>query len=708
MGGLGGGVRALLATRGQYALAAILLLALAAPVAWRALAPVVPSYAGVRAQYAPSEARLIDRRGRLLYERRVGTAERRLAWTPLAEVSPALPAAVLAVEDRRFFTHRGVDLRALGAALLAQARGERRGASTLTMQLAAQLDPRLRASHGARTPRQKTRQIWVALALERSWSKEQILEAYLNLVSFRGELVGVNAAARGLFDKAPHGVDASEAWLLAALLRSPSAEPRAVAARACALAALRDAGADCEAITARASEALAHAPRVRPPVALAPHLAARLLRARGDVRSTLDADVQRTAQRALAEQLVQLAQQHVLDGAVLVVENASGDVLAWVGSSGALSASPRVDFVRARRQAGSTLKPFIYALAFEDRLLAPDSLLDDSPLELPTGFGSYRPDNYDHRFHGAVPARIALGSSLNVPAVRALERVGVDRAVVALRALGVAGLKRADHYGPSLALGAADVTLYELVSAYRALARGGVGGLLRVRQGDPRGVSVRVLGEGASFLVADILSDRGNRSLTFGLESALATHYWSAVKTGTSKDMRDNWCVGFSEKYSVGVWVGNGGGEPMWDVSGVDGAAPVWATVMNALHASEPSAAPRPPREVVRSAGGYALRGTEAVGIAAAARAEPNASLARIVSPARDLIIAFDPDIPPAQQRVLIEAQPASAALEFVLDGATLGDADAPHFWALARGKHVLVLSDAAGRESDRVVFSVR
>ena len=339
----------------------------------------------------------------------------------------------------------------------------------------------------------------------------------------------MNAAARGLFDKAPQALDTHEAWLLAVLLRAPGAAPRAVAARACALSRVHGAGADCTVLGARAESALARAPRVRSHVALAPHLAARLLQAKGDLRTTLDAEVQRSAQRALTSQLAQLAEQRVRDGAVLVVDNASGEVLAWVGSSGELSASPRVDFVRARRQAGSTLKPFLYALAFEQRTLTPASLLDDSPLELPTGLGSYRPLNYDLRFHGPVPARIALGSSLNVPAVRVLERVGVDRAVIALRGLGVAGLERADYYGPSLALGSADVTLYELVSAYRALARGGVAGSLRVRAEDAPSGSERVLSAGAAFLVADILADRGSRSLTFGLESAVATRFWSAV-----------------------------------------------------------------------------------------------------------------------------------------------------------------------------------
>ncbi|HEU4427403.1 MAG TPA: biosynthetic peptidoglycan transglycosylase, partial [Myxococcota bacterium] len=191
----------------------------------RAFEPLVPSYPVVRAQHAPSEARLLDRHGRLLHERRVDASERRLAWTPLAEISPALLAAVIAIEDRRFASHAGVDWLALGGAALATLRGEPRGASTLTMQLAARLDPQLRAARGARSPAQKLGQMRRARAIERSWSKPEILEAYLNLVSYRGELIGVNAAARGLFDKAPHALDASEAWLLAASLRAPSAEP---------------------------------------------------------------------------------------------------------------------------------------------------------------------------------------------------------------------------------------------------------------------------------------------------------------------------------------------------------------------------------------------------------------------------------------------------------------------------------------------------
>ncbi|MEZ4282626.1 MAG: penicillin-binding transpeptidase domain-containing protein [Myxococcota bacterium] len=464
------------------------------------------------------------------------------------------------------------------------------------------------------------------------------------------------------------------------------------------------------------------------------------------MRTTLDADLQRTATRALTEQLARLADRRVRDGAVLVVENGSGDVLAWVGSSGALSNARHVDFVRARRQAGSTLKPFLYALAFEDRILSPTTLLDDSPLEIPTALGSYRPDNYDHRFHGPVEARVALGASLNIPAVRVLERVGVDRAVVALRAFGLGALERADYYGPSLALGAADVTLEELVGAYRALARGGRPGALRIRWDDPPAPAPQaeapVVSAGASFLVGEILADRGHRSLTFGLDSALATRGFAAVKTGTSKDMRDNWCLGFSDRYTVGVWVGNGSGEPMQDVSGIDGATPVWSTLMNALHEGTPSRAPAPPTGVVATATGHALHGTErpaelpsapaagsradfaeasertegpeateATEVAEIAesreRAEP-AALARIVSPASGLVIAWDPDIPPDRQRVLVEARPADPRLALVLDGRRLGSAASPHLWRVERGRHRLVLADESGAELDRVAFLVR
>ena len=436
----------------------------------------------------------------------------------------------------------------------------------------------------------------------------------------------------------------------------------------------------------------------------APHLATRLLATGGPARveTTLDAALQRRVADVLARQVQALADRNVRDAAALVADNASGEILAWVGGSGAASSARHVDGVRARRQAGSTLKPFLYARAFEKRLVTPATRLDDSPLDVVTALGTYRPENYDHAHRGAVAAREALASSLNVPAVRVLQMVGVDDFVAVLRGLGVAGLRDADFYGDSLALGSADVSLFELVGAYRALANGGVFTPLRVQPGAaPDGV--RVLSASAAWLVTDALADRAARAPTFGLESVLATRRWSAVKTGTSKDMRDNWCIGSTRRFTVGVWVGNFSGASMWGVSGIDGAAPAWHEIVESLPAAAEAAPPRP-AELVATGAGVLLAGTEPVhGSLGAARAA-----ARIIAPRDGSLLALDPDVPDARERMLFEAAAPDPALAFVLDGRRLGRADAPLLWPLEKGRHTLALVAADGATLDSVAFSVR
>jgi len=314
-----------------------------------------------------------------------------------------------------------------------------------------------------------------------------------------------------------------------------------------------------------------------------------------------------------------------------------------------------------------------------------------------------------------VTARAALGSSLNVPAVRVLELVGADDFVRTLRDLGFAGLTEdGDFYGPSLALGSADVSLLELTNAYRAIANGGRMGPARISmEAAPPPASRRVFSEETSFLLASILSDRESRSLTFGLENALATRFYTAVKTGTSKAMRDNWCVGFSERYTVGVWVGNFSGESMRDVSGVTGAAPVWREVMERLPRDAGSAPPRPPSGVVfaridralgAGSGDWVPRDTPASGPVPRDVMSP----ARILSPAPGAVIAFDPDIPRGRQRLVLEAEGGSGAERWRLDGADLGPAAAPRPWALRAGAHALAIVDAHGRQVDALTFAVR
>jgi penicillin-binding protein 1C len=702
--------------------------ALIALVLWlglgaRLVAP--PAFERVRAAWTPSEIYLLDRTGEIIQERRADDTRRRLRWTALGDVSPALLTAVLTSEDRRFYAHRGVDARAAAAALAHRAFGHgSRGASTVTMQVASLLDPALHRRGGPRSLRQKIRQMRLARAIEEGWSKAEILEAYLNLVTFSGELQGVDAAAQILFGKAPHGLTEPEAVVLAALLRAPNAQPAMVARRAQMLAGGAVAPVAIDAASARVHRVGTQGSRV----GLAPHAAARLLaagpsgeRSTAFVSSTLDGPLQQFAVDTLTRQLLAVRDQRVNDGAVLVVDNATGEVLAYVGGSGRLSGARHVDAIQARRQAGSALKPFLYGLAFEQRLLTPASLLEDGPLDISTPTGLYRPHNYDEQFRGLVSVRTALAASLNVPAVRALGLVGAEAMVQQLRSLGFASVVEAgDFYGPSLALGSADVSLWEMVGAYRALANGGVIGPLRLSAGEPGGEMRRVYSAETAFLISSILADRDSRSVTFGLENLLATRFWTAVKTGTSKEMRDNWAIGYSRRYTVGVWVGNVTGEPMHDVSGVMGAAPVWVEVMSRLHETAASAPPAAPAGLVKTDVAFAGRVEPARSEWFRAGTEPPRGRSpglgpvkapappRIVTPVGGTIIALDPDIPGDRQRVPFEARDGAPGQHWLLDGAVVGEAGELVLWAPTPGRHRLSVVGPEERVFDTVTFLVR
>jgi penicillin-binding protein 1C len=695
------------------------------------------SYEQVRAAYRSSETVLLDRHGQPVQTVRTDARARRGAWVALAQVSPALREAVIASEDQRFLRHAGVDWSAVAGAAIGRAdAGGTRGASTITMQLAGLLDQDLALPKGGRSVSTKIAQAAAALRIERSWSKDQILEAWLNLVPFRGEQVGVAAMSQALFQKAPSGLNAAESAIAAALLRAPNAPPAVVGQRACGVLKAQGRGDACATAQGFAELTLGRAATAAPDPGeqLAPHFARQALKTSGraappsTLRTTLDAGTQRRARDALRQQLAELRDRDVEDGAVIVLDNASGDVLAWVGSSGELSQAAAVDAVVAPRQAGSTLKPFLYEQAIEQRWLTAASVLDDAPTRLHTPSGLYIPQDYNHDFKGLVTVRTALGSSLNVPAVRTAVMVTPDRFARRLVALGLPIRRPGDFYGDSIALGSPEVTLLSLANAYRALANGGVVGAPRLllpadAAAAPRPAPTRVMDAAASFIVADILADNNARVPTFGLDNALATRYWSAVKTGTSKDMRDNWCVGFSARYTVGVWVGNAGGAPMHAVSGVSGAAPVWRTVMDALQRSDIAVAragrfgPVPPAglvarpiafddQVEASRTEWFLAGTETARVTLASVAGTAAR--RIASPDDKSVIAIDPDMPPSVQRLRFEAAGATpVGAVWRLDGRRLGAAS-PLPWSPWPGRHVLELVAADGGVLDAVSFEVR
>ena len=700
----------------------------------------------VKAAHHPSDTLILDRHGEVLHRLRTDATVRRGQWVALADISPALRTALVLSEDKRFYEHSGVDWRAVSSAAWANLwNSKTRGASTITMQLAGLLDDDLKREKGGRSVVQKLGQTVSAQWLERGWRKDQILEAYLNLVPFRGELVGIDALSQTLFGKAAHGLDLREAALAAALVRAPNAKAAQVTQRACSVLKLLEpttSNADCEGLDLFTTGALERRD-YSASQGLAPHVARQLTRSLApnvrpvSLKTTLHAPLQRFAVQTLQQHLRELAGRHVQDGALVVLDNASGQVLAWVGSSGALSSAAEVDGVTALRQPGSTLKPFLYAQAFAERRLTAASLIEDSAAQIQTSAGLYIPQNYDHQFKGWVSVRTALGASLNVPAVRALVMVSPDAFHKQLVKLGLPLKESGDFYGYSLALGSAEVPLLSLTNAYRALANGGRVSPTTLTFSSKAPAPVAALDAHAAFIVGDILSDRLARARTFGPDSVLATRFWSAVKTGTSKDMRDNWAIGWSQRYTVGVWVGNASGAPMWDVSGSSGAAPIWAALMNHLHQTQASRAPKPPLGVVQMPVQFATPGASAAPLEAA-RSEwfvqgtqqavfamdsvattarsissrgqkgnkfTDQSSARITAPAPGTIIGLDPDIPPKNQRVSLTAEGKN--LRWLIDGKPFAKGSSA-LWLPWPGRHVIQITDAKGKVLDEVRAEVR
>lgn len=632
--------------------------------------------------FGARERRLfLDREGKVFHVEHRTPKDRRQNWVTLSSVPDHFKGNLLRIEDRRFESHSGVDFRAIAAALIDWPKsGRLRGASTLSMQLVTLLE--YEGHSRSKNVVQKIRQLIRALILETFWTKQEILEAYINLVSFRGDLVGLGAAAKGLFQKEPHGLTREESLILSALLSSPNASPARVASRACRYTGPDECGA-LQNLSQKHLTQRARLPKINSP---ALHFTRLFPDTDEVVKTTLDRDIQRVSQEAIQAHLLSLKHQNVKDAAVLVVNHRTNEVLAYVGSSGELSTAPEVDGVRALRQAGSTLKPFLYAKAFEQNLLTPDSLLDDSPFQVQTPHGIYSPENYDRSFQGVVPARIALASSLNIPAVRIIELLSVDEFYKTLSDLGFP-LKARQTYGHSLALGAADVSLKDLVSAYGALARSGLNQSIRLIP-DDLSESHRIFSTETTQQVTKILSDKDNRILTFGFDNALTTPYATAVKTGTSKDMRDNWCLGYTDTYVVGVWVGNFDGSPMWNVSGVTGAAPIWRTIMDALHPESYKVVTSTPNEP--KANHLALREKRG----------------RIIYPVSHTLIAFDPDIPADNQAVVFEHSSDHPVL-WELDGKPLAD-DFILLAQLKSGRHQLRLKNLTNEVLDTVSFEVR
>ncbi len=524
----------------------------------------------------------------------------RWRWVPIAEMDPVVPAAFLAAEDRRFLDHHGVAWASFARATRDNMLAGRvvSGASTITMQLARMLRGHGRGVVG------KLQQIAWALRLERHVSKDVLLEQYLNRVPLGQGTVGVDAASRLYFGTSAARMGAGRAALLAGIARSPARDnpfastERATRRRSGVLLALGRAGYLTDAERALADAEPVQSTSIAPQgLFRAPHFTTRVLASldsarepvfASTLRTTLDISLQDAVERDTRQVVQSLAGQHAEQAAVVVLDNATGDVLAWVGSPDFSARDGQVDMVVSRRQPGSALKPFLYALAFE-RGYGPSSILDDIPRTYMTTTGPYRPRNYDRQFRGPVRARVALASSLNLPAVQLTDELGAAALLGVLHRAGFASLTRsADYYGLGLSLGNGDVTLLELANAYRALANGGLRTPVRrvlaagsiAEAVDSTVAGVRVVRRDVAALTLDVLADADARLAGFGSTSTFDFPFPASVKTGTSRHFTDNWAVGVTGGFTVAVWVGNFDGTPMAAVSGIAGAGPLLRRVM--------------------------------------------------------------------------------------------------------------------------------
>ena len=569
--------------------------ALLAAAAWIRCGPLVTGMLDLD-RHVSTE--IVDRHGIPLYEALSDRGQRNRRMDP-ARLPENLVRATLAAEDARFFRHPGIDPMAIARAAWHDLRARRmvEGGSTITQQTVKILTGRRRTAAG------KAREMLMALRLEHRLGKREILALYLSVAPYGNQLTGAEAASRAYFGCDAADLTPAQAALLAGLPQQPSAlDPyrhlaRALARQGVVLDRMERRGllSAAEARRARA-ERLRIVPAVR--AFTAPHFLERALRAAGEqaprrIETTLDAALQDEVVGIVSMHRRRLEEHGARHVAVAVLDNTSGEWLAWEGSGDYDDDANggRIDGVVAPRQPGSALKPFTYALAFE-RGFTPATVLPDLPAHFSTAEPGvlYSPRNYDGQFHGPLRARLALAGSENVPAVWTLSRVGVPDLLRLLRRAGFSTLDQtAGHYGFALTMGGAEVRLDELVAAYSALARGG---LWRppllvsrvVRDGavtaPRRPEDEPLMSARSAFWVTDILSDRDARAWVFGAGSSLDFPFPVAVKTGTSQAYRDNWTVGYTRAVTVGVWVGNFDRAPLRNSSGVTGAAPIFHDVL--------------------------------------------------------------------------------------------------------------------------------
>lgn len=571
--------------------------------------------------------RIYDRNGVLLAE---FFEEGRRTWVTLDQISPALIAATIATEDASFFTNRGVDSRRIVGAALQNVRAQSitSGASTITMQLARNLflgpEERYEQSFD-----RKLQEVGLAHDLTILFSKEELLEIYLNLVNYGHLAYGPEAAAQVYFGKSAIDLNWAEATILAGVPQQPAAYDlfsNFDAARRRQRIVL-DLLVRHERLTQEEADSIFAEPILavgssQKEELLAPHflyyveraLERRMADALGvedgrwkmrrsgmHIVTTLDMPMQRLAEEEMRAWINEVGEAfRMTNGALVAIQPQSGEILAMVGGIDfGEEEAGQVNLALSLRQPGSSFKPILYAAAMSEDIISPATVIWDTPTSYAVGMGQpYRPRNYDRKFHGPVTVRTALANSYNVPAVKLLATMGNRRLVAKAREFGISSFTRdPDAYGLSLSLGSGEVSLLELTNAFRTFANKGIYSQAQFalfmvdelgRYRSPPAVEKRrIISEGAAFQMADILSDNEARAPAFGSDSPLHLSRPAGAKTGTTSNFKDNWTVGFTRYLVAGVWTGNSDGRAMWGNSGAAGAAPLWRNFMEAVIADK-------------------------------------------------------------------------------------------------------------------------
>lgn len=590
----------------------------------------IPSTTRIGRTDFPQSTFIYDRNDKLLY---TIFASKNQSFVPLDRIPKDLQNATIALEDKDFYNHGAIDVRGIVRAFYFTVfKGQTQGGSTITQQLVKNS-----LLTFEQTITRKVKEVILAYIVESIYSKDKILEMYLNQVSYGGTAYGVQAASQAYFNKPVSELSLEESAFLAALPEAPSlyspfgSHPELGKKRQIlALRKMKEQGYITQKQEQDASTKPLIFSQIRDKI-LAPHFVfyvkdlltqkygERAVEQGGlHVKTSLDLEVQKLAEDVVASRVAEMKQYNISNAAAMVTRPGTGEILAMVGSTDYFDTENdgNVNVTLAHRQPGSSIKPIAYATGLSLGYTAATPFVDKDTCFPNQGGKSYCPKNYDGKFHGVVQMRYALANSYNIPAVKMLKAIGIERMIATASAMGITTFTDPDQYGLSLSLGGGEVTMLNMTEAFGVFANGGykipVQPILKVT--DSKGKVIdeykapkspilgeKVLPDGVAFIISNILSDNGARSAAFGSNSVLQIgKYPVSVKTGTTNDYRDNWTIGYTPSYVTAVWVGNNDNTPMNGVvSGVTGAAPIWNGIMKELVSKNPPEPPAKPTNVI-------------------------------------------------------------------------------------------------------------